>query len=233
VTARIVHRRIATSQYHTCVIMGAEATGPVKCWGMYWNGQLGYGDTVSRGGSSSDMGGNLGFVDLGTGRTAKSLALGSGFSCALLDNDKVKCWGSRRFSFGGHWDDDSTTNRGDEPGEMGDNLEYVDLGTGNTVKAITAGGSHTCAILHDDTLKCCAQTGVLGLTGSWGTADLSTQSDMNQAKWAIICPPSNLVRAARQRRYRQDNITHALFSTMTRPSAGAIIIAGSLALASK
>ena len=67
---------------------------------------------------------------------------------------QVKCWGSRRFSFGGHWDDDSTTNRGDEPGEMGDNLEYVDLGTGNTVKAITAGGSHTCAILHDDTLKC-------------------------------------------------------------------------------
>jgi hypothetical protein len=96
VTARSVHRRIATSPYHTCVIMGAEVTGPVKCWGMNWNGQLGYGDTVSRGGSSSDMGGNLGFVDLGTGRTAKSLAaaaaggLGSGFSCALLDNDKVR-----------------------------------------------------------------------------------------------------------------------------------------------
>ena len=87
--ARSVHRRIATSSYHTCVIMGAEATGPVKCWGMNWNGQLSYGDTVSRGGSSSDMGGNLGFVDLGTGRTAKSLALGYHISCALLDNDKV------------------------------------------------------------------------------------------------------------------------------------------------
>ena len=87
--ARSVHRRIATGFVHTCVIMGAEATGPVKCWGMNDLGQLGYGDTVSRGGSSSDMGGNLGFVDLGTGRTAKSLALASGTSCALLDNDKV------------------------------------------------------------------------------------------------------------------------------------------------
>ena len=39
---------------------------------------------------------------------------------------------------------------------MGDNLEYVDLGTGKTVKAITAasGGSHACAILQDDTVKC-------------------------------------------------------------------------------
>jgi hypothetical protein len=37
---------------------------------------------------------------------------------------------------------------------MGDNLDYVDLGTGKTVKAITARGGHTCAILQDDTVKC-------------------------------------------------------------------------------
>ena len=37
---------------------------------------------------------------------------------------------------------------------MGDNLEYVDLGTGKTVKAISPGAWHTCAILQDDTVKC-------------------------------------------------------------------------------
>ena len=40
---------------------------------------------------------------------------------------------------------------GDHPGEMGDNLPYVDVGT---VKAITAATTQTCAILDDDAIKC-------------------------------------------------------------------------------
>ena len=43
---------------------------------------------------------------------------------------------------------------GDEPGEMGDNLAAVQLGTGRTAKAISAGSYHTCAILDNDQAKC-------------------------------------------------------------------------------
>ena len=37
---------------------------------------------------------------------------------------------------------------------MGDNLPAVNLGTGRMAKAISAGGSHTCAVLDDGFVKC-------------------------------------------------------------------------------
>ena len=46
-----------------------------------------------RGDAPNEMGNNLPYVRFGGGRKAKSLALGVGFSCALLDNATVKCWG--------------------------------------------------------------------------------------------------------------------------------------------
>ena len=84
-----MHHRIATGYLHTCVIIGNDETGRVKCWGDNVYGMLGYGDTLHRGGESGQMGDDLPFVNLGTGRTAKSLAIASVHSCALLDNDKV------------------------------------------------------------------------------------------------------------------------------------------------
>jgi len=37
--------------------------------------------------------------------------------------------------------------RGDEPGEMGNNLPFVDLGTGRSARKVFAYYVHTCAIL--------------------------------------------------------------------------------------
>ncbi len=39
-------------------------------------------------------------------------------------------------------------------GEMGDNLTVVDLGTGRTATAISAGDHHTCALLDNGAVKC-------------------------------------------------------------------------------
>ncbi|XRA97812.1 EGF-like domain-containing protein [Pycnococcus provasolii] len=75
------------------------------------------------------MGDSLPYVDLGTGRTAVAIGIGDtaglAHTCAILDNDNVKCWGAAgaRLGYG------ESTNRGDEPNEMGDNLPYVDLGS--------------------------------------------------------------------------------------------------------
>ncbi len=139
---------LASSYNRTCAM---SQTGVLKCWGLNDYGQLGLGDLVNRGGNAGDMGANLTAVDLGTGRSAKSVSMADWHTCAILDNDKVKCWG---------WNGDGelglgdTNTRGDNPNEMGDNLPYVDLGTGRTAKSIAAGGSHTCAILDNDKLKC-------------------------------------------------------------------------------
>jgi len=150
---------VITGGHHTCAILDG---GSVKCWGLNANGELGYGDTTSRGDNASEMGDNLTTVDLGTGRTALALTSGRDHTCALLDNHTVKCWGLNEIGELGYGD---TVNRGDDASEMGDNLPTVDLGTGRTAKAINAGMWHTCAILDNDTVKCWGKNdhGELGL----------------------------------------------------------------------
>ncbi len=57
-----VHQLSSGAGYHTCAYLSNQAW---KCWGLNTNGQLGVGDTISRGGSPADMGSNLDYLDLG------------------------------------------------------------------------------------------------------------------------------------------------------------------------
>ncbi|AKF85338.1 hypothetical protein MFUL124B02_11390 [Myxococcus fulvus 124B02] len=145
----------------TCALL---ASGAVKCWGGNDWGQLGLGDTEARGDDPGEMDDALPAVDLGTGRTAKSVAVGSGHACAILDDDSVKCWGTNGFGQLGLGNGE-TVGRGYQPGQMGDALPTVALGAGRTAKALTTGADHTCAVLDDGSLKCWGdnQHGQLGL----------------------------------------------------------------------
>lgn len=73
---------------HVCVIFEG---GGVGCWGEGANGRLGYGDTDTVGDDEPPL--SKGLVDLGTGRTAKAISAGDKATCALLDNDTLRCWG--------------------------------------------------------------------------------------------------------------------------------------------
>ena len=79
---------IAAGYAHTCAILD---NAYVKCWGSNTSGQLGLGDTNKRGDNSSEMGGSLPVVDLGSERTATAIAAGYAHTCAILDNEYVKC----------------------------------------------------------------------------------------------------------------------------------------------
>jgi cysteine-rich repeat protein len=141
--------------------------GRVKCWGVNASGQLGIGSTATIGDGPGEMGANLVAVNLGTGHTAKSIAAGTSHACAILDDDSLKCWGLNQ---NGQLGQNDGNNRGDQPGEMGDALPPIFLGTGRTAVAVTAGGQHTCALLDDATAKCWGENfaGILGkgnLTG--------------------------------------------------------------------
>ena len=135
--------------YDTCAILEG---GAVKCWGDNSFGQLGLGDTVTRGDGTGAMGDGLPAVDLGTGRRAVALALGNTATCALLRRRaRSKCWGPITQGATGHGD---IQTRGDRPGTMGDNLPTVDLGSRDgapfEVKVMTAFDYHSfCAILND------------------------------------------------------------------------------------
>jgi len=115
---------IAAGDSHTCALLDDKS---VKCWGANYFGQLGLGDKNNRGRASGEMGDNLPAVDLGTGigRVATAIAAGNSRTCALLFDKSVKCWGANDKGQLGLGD---TENRGDAPGEMGDNLPAVDLG---------------------------------------------------------------------------------------------------------
>jgi alpha-tubulin suppressor-like RCC1 family protein len=142
---------------HTCARL---VDGRVKCWGINVYGQLGVGDTTTRGDGPNEMGANLPAVDLGSGRTAVQIVTGRDHVCARLDNLRVKCWGKGSVLglAGG--------NRGDAPNEMGDNLPAVDLGTGRIALELVAGGEHNCARLDNGRVKCWGNGIALGLGDS-------------------------------------------------------------------
>ncbi|HIB77973.1 MAG TPA: hypothetical protein EYO58_10260, partial [Flavobacteriales bacterium] len=154
---------------HTCVRLDGNR---IKCWGYNNYGQLGLGDTVSRGDGPGEMGVNLQHIELGGNHTAKSIAAGESHTCALLDNNKIKCWGWNDYGQLGQGD---TTSRGDGPGEMGDNLNPINLGENLTATSIVAGEYHTCALFDNNTIKCWG----LNDFGQLGLGDTTFRGDGN------------------------------------------------------
>ena len=149
---------MGTGSVHTCAILDNT---DLKCWGHDDKGQLGNGGTIMNSNTPPTTA-----IDLGTGRTAVAVDGGEVFTCALLDNGDVKCWGS------------------DQYGQLGDggpvwvqwnptdvnapSTTAIDLGTSRTAVAIATGLRHTCAILDNGDVKCWGsdQYGQLGDGGS-------------------------------------------------------------------
>jgi hypothetical protein len=156
---------IAAGQFHTCALL---SSGAVKCWGENGDGQLGLGDTNSRGDGANEMGDNLLTVDLGSGVTATAIVGGHLHTCALLSTGTVTCWGDDAVAQLGQGAGVTYDNRGDGPGEMGSSLVAVNLGSGVTATAIAAGAYHTCALLSRGAVKCWGENwdGQLGLGDS-------------------------------------------------------------------
>ncbi|HLV65202.1 MAG TPA: DUF4215 domain-containing protein [Polyangiaceae bacterium] len=144
---------IAAGWAHACAVSKA---GQVKCWGDNAFGQLGIGRTADRGEVPADMGDALPAVPLG--KAAVAVAAGEYFSCALLSDGAVKCWGSS--SVGQlaqpklthpNGPTGTANNLGDEEREL-DGLQPIDLG-GKAIQ-IGAGRLFACALLETREVKC-------------------------------------------------------------------------------
>lgn len=153
----------STWSNHYCALYSSAqySNYKVKCWGNNSIGELGYGDINNRGDATNELGYGLAFVDLGTNKYAKKIAVGWYHTCAILNDDTVKCWGQNTYGQLGYG---NITNLGNTTGQMGDNLAAVNLGTGRTAKEIYAFGYRTCAILDNNSTKCWGRniTGQLG-----------------------------------------------------------------------
>jgi alpha-tubulin suppressor-like RCC1 family protein len=162
---------IAVNSNHACAVLD---NGSVKCWGSNDQGELGQGDTTTRETPPVLP------VALGTARTAKKVSVGFGFTCALLDNDRLKCWGRNANTvndggIGGVLGIGNTNHIGNDPNEMGDNLQYARLGANPAttqpwpVKKVGTGRTHACALLENDRIKCWGRNDGGGQLGSENT----------------------------------------------------------------
>ena len=147
---------LSAGKTHTCAILNDDS---LVCWGGNGNSQLGDGSNTKRNTPVS--------VDLGDGMTAVAVSAGETHTCAILNDDSLKCWGDNT---SGRLGDGSTTSRLTPVS--------VDLGDGVTAKALSAGGTHTCAILNDDSLVCWGFN-FFGQLGDGSTTDRNTPVEVN------------------------------------------------------
>jgi alpha-tubulin suppressor-like RCC1 family protein len=112
---------ITAGDAHTCAILDNSA---IKCWGLNDSGQLGQGNTINLGDNANEINPISKVIDLGAGRTVGGIAAGDDYTCAVLDNASIKCWGGNAF---GQLGLGNTSNHGDGSNEMGDSLPVIGL----------------------------------------------------------------------------------------------------------
>lgn len=138
---------IAAGKFHTCVVLN----GQVRCWGANFDGELGLGHTRPIGDKSPAF--RAPFVDLGE-PVLKVAAAGdrnASFSCAVLHDRSLRCWGSNGF---GQLGLGHTQSVGDKTTPL--SVPAVDLGGRAMSVSIGASqfGSHGCALLEGGLVKC-------------------------------------------------------------------------------
>ena len=179
--------QVSAGYSHTCILWN---DGNISCWGDNTYGQLGIGSTSDIGDEAGEMGSNLGLVELPSGRFATQISAGEYMTCAILDNGDVVCWG---YGLNGRLGNEDTSTIGDSSGEMGDDLESVDLGTNLVADKIAVGYGTVCAILDDslvddntpEVLKCWGK-GAGGVLGKGSQKDLGdNQNEMGNPLLAI------------------------------------------------
>ena len=124
----------ASGGNHTCAVL---SDGTIKCWGSDYYGELGNG--ASRVYKNSP-------VSVSGINNAFSIATGNGFTCAVLSDHTIKCWGRN------------------VNGELGDgsfiNKSRPVLVSGiNDAVSVSAGIAHACALLSGGTIKCWGYNG--------------------------------------------------------------------------
>lgn len=138
---------ISAGTGHACAVGDA---GALWCWGANAAGQLAQGHTNNLGDSPTETPVP---VQLPAGRSARAASAGGDFTCAVLDDGSLRCWGGND---SGQLAQGDTARIGDDPGES---TVTVSLPPGRRAVTVAAGFAHACAILDDGGLRCWGANG--------------------------------------------------------------------------
>jgi alpha-tubulin suppressor-like RCC1 family protein len=144
-------KSLSVGATHTCALL---INGGVKCWGENSLGELGDGTKVSRSIPESVVGLDSGVI---------AIKAGYHFSCAITENEGVKCWGQDAYgSLGNGILDKSSTVPVDVMGLRKD-VVAID---------VASFGYSACAVLKEGSVKCWGYNfhGLLGIGTSMDTA---------------------------------------------------------------
>ncbi len=143
-----VYKQLSAAGKHTCGILD---TGVLRCWGRNTRGQLGVGDTLVHSGNVA--------ANLPRNRTATFVSTGKDFTCAVLDDASLYCWGSNSRGQLGLGD---TSDRRTPQRVLPHNF---------IISSVAAGDEHACAIMIDNDLYCWGR----GSAGALGLGSLDDQ----------------------------------------------------------
>ena len=144
---------VSAGQLHTCAVV----RGGVKCWGNGDGGQL--GDENSSDHNALVPGEYVIGLGADSGVIAVSVA-GGLYTCALLSNGGVRCWGDGGSGELGDGTGTSSLIPVDVIAGMGDSSSL------SNVIAISAGRIHTCALLFYGGVKCWGSNAAVGQLGN-------------------------------------------------------------------
>ena len=126
---------ITAGDTHTCAVLD---DGTVSCWGSNAFGELGDGTTTTR---------TTPTQTLSLGRPAVAIEAGIDFTCALMDNGSIMCWGRNHYGQLGRGYSNSS-------GGQSTPMYTMPLPTGRHAVAIDIGHYHACAVLDNGSIAC-------------------------------------------------------------------------------
>ena len=141
---------------HSCAILDDTNDNnnddTLVCWGHVSSGQVGDGQNTTNRSSP---------VSVNPGDTVKAVAGGDSHTCAILDDNTLKCWG---------WNNIGQVGNGNTTDQ--NSPQSVNLGNSRTATAVSGGKWHTCAIRDDGSVVCWGHAG----NGQLGIGSASTDT---------------------------------------------------------
>ena len=149
--------KISAGDHHTCALL---KEGRVRCWGENMAGQLGYSHVNHIGDNESPF--EAGNILLP--KKALDISAGTQYTCALLEDKTMLCWGNNNaltlgLPLAGTTVHLSTTSMSLN---LGANVANIFATGGDSLRSMP----QTCALLTSDKLKCWRDGNIIGLGGA-------------------------------------------------------------------